>query len=112
MALPDLFAGYSQENRPLGAYAGLAGIYNAVFAGALLAAKNRRRPLPERISPGDIALLGVATHKLSRLLTKDWVTSPLRAPFVEFRGASGLPGEVSEQPRGTGLQHALGELLT
>ncbi len=42
--------------------------------------------MPERIGPGDILLLGVATHKLGRLLAKDWVTSFLRAPFTTFKG--------------------------
>jgi hypothetical protein len=56
-------------------------------------------------------LLGIATHKLSRLLTKDMVTSPLRAPFTVFEGSAG-DGEVQEGARGSGLQHALGELVT
>jgi len=108
-----MFAGYTPdgEGRPLAAYAGLTGVYNGVFATALLAAQ-RRRPLPERIGAGDLLLLGVATHKLGRLLAKDWVTSFLRAPFTTFKGASGIPAEVSEGARGAGLQRALGELVT
>ncbi len=112
MAIHDLVAGYSRQPRPLAAYAGLTGLYNALFAGSLLAARRRDRPLPERIALGDIVLLGVATHKLSRLLTKDWVTSFYRAPFVEYQGAGTAPGEVSEKPRGEGLRRALGELVT
>ena len=66
--------------------------------------------MPERIEPYDLVLLGAATHKLSRLISKDKVTSPLRAPFTRYRGPAG-PGEVSEEPRGTGMRLALGELL-
>lgn len=107
----NLFAGYARENRPLAAYAGLVGIFNAAFAAFLVVAKKANRPIPERVGLGDIVLFGVATHKLSRLLTKDVVTSSLRAPFTEFEGQAGL-NEVNEKPRGTGMQRALGELLS
>jgi hypothetical protein len=105
------FAGYSREDRPLAAYAVLVGIFNAAFAGVLLVSKTADRAIPERVGLADLVLLGVATHKLSRLLTKDWVTSFVRAPFVELEGPAG-PGEVNERPRGTGLRRAVGELLT
>ena len=38
-----MFAGYTpdDENRPLAAYAGLTGVYNGLFAAALLAARRR-----------------------------------------------------------------------
>jgi hypothetical protein len=52
----------------------------------------------------------VATHKYSRLLAKDRVTSFLRAPFVRYEGEAG-PAEVSETPRGQGPQRAIGELI-
>jgi hypothetical protein len=52
----------------------------------------------------------VATHKASRLLAKDRVTSAVRAPFTEFEDDAG-PGEVSERARGRGLRRALGELV-
>ncbi len=55
-------------------------------------------------------MIGLATHKLSRLLSKDKVTSFLRAPFTGFQEASGH-GEVEEKPRGTGLRLAIGELV-
>lgn len=105
-------AGYhGGEEMPLAAFAGLIGLYGASFGAFLLATKQRDRPLPERIALGDLLLLGVATHKLSRLITQDWVTSPLRAPFTEYHGSSGA-GEVSDKARGKGMQRALGELFT
>jgi hypothetical protein len=73
-------------------------------------ALRRGRELPARPSAADIALVGVASHKLSRLVTKDKVTSPLRAPFTELEGSGG-PGELEEKARGTGLRRAIGELL-
>ena len=50
-------------------------------------------------------------HKAGRLLAKDAVTSPVRAPFTEFDGPEG-PAEVSEEVRGEGLRHAVGELVS
>jgi hypothetical protein len=52
----------------------------------------------------------VASHKASRLIAKDKVTSAIRAPFAEYEGSGG-PGEVSERPRGRGLRRVIGELL-
>ena len=53
----------------------------------------------------------VATHKLSRLITKDPVTSPLRAPFTVYQGQEG-PAELEEEVRGQGARKAVGELIT
>lgn len=99
-----------EERPPLLSYAVAMAIFNAVFAGALLLARRRGRELPERPALGDLALVGVASHKLSRLIAKDKVTSPLRAPFTELEGSGG-PGELEERSRGTGARKAIGELL-
>jgi Protein of unknown function (DUF1360) len=91
-----LFAGYKGgEEIPLAGYATLVGVYNGALAAALLAAKQSGRELPDRASFSDVLLLGIATHKLGRIITKDWVTSPLRAPFTEYKESVG-GGEVSE----------------
>jgi hypothetical protein len=105
------FPRYSDEKAPLPAYAELMGLYGLAFAVFLVVAKRSGRPLPERISPGDILLLGLATFKMSRLLTKEKVTGVLRAPFAVYHGTTG-EGELSEEPRGEGMQRAIGELLT
>ena len=105
----DPTAGHADQYRPLGAYAGLIAAFNAGFAGFLVAAGRKRR-LPERYSAGDLALLSVATFKLSRLIAKDRVTSGIRAPFTRFQDDAGH-GEVDEAARGRGLQRAIGELL-
>jgi hypothetical protein len=98
------------QERPLGSYAILTGIYGAGFTGSLIALWVRDRQLPERLSTRDMLLIGVATHKLSRLIAKDKVTSFIRAPFTRFQEASGQ-GEVEEEPCGHGLRLAVGELL-
>ena len=98
-------------NRPLGGYVTTMGVYGATVAAVSVAGVLAGRRLPERVAPYDIALLGVATHKLSRTITKETVTAPLRAPFTEFGGPQGQ-GELHEEVRGHGLRHTLGELLT
>jgi Protein of unknown function (DUF1360) len=98
------------ERPPLASYAAFVAVFNASFAGALLAAKKRGRELPESVSAGDVVLLGTATHKLSRLVAKDKVAAFARAPFTELQGKGG-PAEVEEKPRGKGLRRAVGELV-
>jgi|SRR5215211_4536279 len=98
------------EDKPLGSHFTLVVIYNALVGGFLLARARSGKGFPERIKAGDLVLAGVATHKFSRVLAKDRVTGPLRAPFTEFKGEGG-PGEVEEAPRGTGMRRAIGELL-
>src|ERR671921_476936 len=104
------FEGYGGEDRPLGAYLGLIGLFHLMFALFLLATRNSGRSIPQRVRLGDIVLLGVATHKLGYLLSNDAVTSAIRAPFTEFQEMQS-PSNVEEQARGTGLRRAVGELL-
>lgn len=99
-----------EQKRPLGSYAILTGTYGTAFAGSLLALRARGHELPERFAAADLLLVGIASHKLSRLIAKDKVTSFLRAPFTRFQESSGH-GEVEEQPCGHGLRLAVGELL-
>jgi hypothetical protein len=105
-----LLAGYDTQHHPLGSYAVLAGAYGVSVASFLGWTMRGRRRLPERMDLRDLALFGVATHSLTRLVAKDQVTSFLRAPFVRFQESS-TAGEVEEVSRGTGMQKALGQLL-
>lgn len=85
-------------------------VYSLLVGAAATAARLLGRSAPARVTPWDVALLGVATHKVSRLLAKDPVTSPLRAPFVAYEGTAG-PAEVREEVREHGgVKHAVGEL--
>ena len=56
------------EDRPLGSFVALMGAYGALTAGLGLLAW--RKGLPDRLPAGDLLLLGVATAKLSRLLSQ------------------------------------------
>src|SRR5436190_6920589 len=98
------------HERPLRSYVVFLATYASAVTAATFVARRRGVRLPERIGTGDLALLAVATHKVSRLLTKDSITAVVRAPFTEFVEPIGA-GEVLEKPRGSGLRHALGELF-
>jgi len=107
-----IFEGYKKnEDVSLFSYGVLAGVFNLIFAAFLLVARGTGRSLPERVDARDIALLGMATHKLSLVGAEDAVTSPLRAPFTELREKES-PKKVDEEPRGEGLRRSVGELLT
>lgn len=107
------YEGYSPDaERPLGGYAVLMSVYAAATAAFAAWFRSSGRALPERMEPADLALLTVATHKSSRIITKDKVTATVRGPFTEFQGDEDAPpGEVEEAPRGRGLRRAVGELL-
>ncbi|WP_034510352.1 DUF1360 domain-containing protein [Blastococcus sp. URHD0036] len=104
---------YSQdEPRPLAGDLGAMGVYLGLVSAGVAAVKASGRELPDRIPPGDAALLAVATFRLARRIAKDPVTAPLRAPFTSFQGPSGH-AEVAEEVREHGgVKHAVGELLT
>jgi hypothetical protein len=88
------------ENRHVH-YGALTAAFWSLFG--LFVARYRQR-LPERVPAGDVVRIGVATHKLSRLITKDEVTEFVRAPFTE--------DPEGTQPVRHGARHALGRLLT
>lgn len=98
------------EGRPLAPYLLLSSTFVVGFAGGLEGARRSRGSLPDRWGVLDLVLVGAATHKISRLITKDKVTAFLRAPFTRFQEKSGH-GEVEEAPRGEGMRYAIGELL-
>lgn len=100
------------EDFPLGGYATAMSVYGGVVAALAAAVRLTGRELPDRIGPWDTAITAVATHKLSRLIAKDPVTSPLRAPFTVFEGTSG-PAELAEDVRdGQGRLKTVGELVS
>jgi hypothetical protein len=119
MATPPVRAGQtpSEDGRqrqaddevPLGGYAALAAIFVAGLS-TLLATLATERRLPRAVSTRDLVLTGIATQRLARVITRDRVTLPLRAPFTEYAGPAGA-GEVTQTPRGRGLRRAIGSLL-
>jgi len=111
--LADLRRAYApHEHRPLDGYVVAMGAFGALAASLAAAAKATGRPVPERPATADVVLISVATHKLTRLLAKDAVTSPLRAPFTRYSEPAGS-AELNEEVRdeGSSVRHAIGELL-
>jgi hypothetical protein len=105
-------SGYAppEDRPPLVSYAAMAALFNVGIAGSLAAARRSGRDLPDHVGTRDVLLIGTATHKLSRLIAKDKITSFIRAPFTRYQDTGG-PSELQESPRGSGLQHAVGELI-
>jgi hypothetical protein len=88
---------------PYASYATLLGSF-AVGLGLV-----SRLSRPEReLRPLDLVSLGLATFKAARTVSHDEVTSFLRQPFVVEEAHEG----ADETPAGTGMQRALGELVT
>ena len=92
---------------PYHAYAGIMGTFvgGIAVAGALARLLDRD---PRSDGPLDLIVLGAATFKASRTITRDEVTSFLREPFVE-----GEAHEGDEDPVESGdVRQAVGELVT
>lgn len=109
-----LWDGYAPdgERPPLGSRLVLSSGFVAAMGAWLVARRRSGRELPERIDGRDLVLMAGASFKLGRLIAKEKVAAPIRAPFTEFQGKAEAPGEVDERPRGRGPRAALGELLT
>lgn len=98
------------EEQLLREYATLLAFYVTTVA-ILTGMASKMGRLPKRFGVLDLALLGLASHKLSRILAKDRITSILRAPFVSYVRSAGA-GEVEEEPRGRGIQRGIGHLVS
>jgi hypothetical protein len=111
--MPDRLANdanASHHDQPLAGYALLLVTFLSSAAAFASWLTRSSRPVPARVQLGDLALVSLATHKASRLLAKDKVTSVLRAPFTRHQHDA-TAGEVEETARGSGLRRAIGELL-
>jgi Protein of unknown function (DUF1360) len=98
-------------DRPLRGYAVTMTVYASLVGALAGLARMTGRDIPERLDVTDILLSAAATHKLSRVLAKDPVTSPLRAPFTAYQSTQG-PAELKEEVRGRGGRKTVGELVT
>lgn len=97
----------NRSREPLASYLTLTGL----FALGFLTLWKIEKPQKQNSRFEDAALMAVATHKLSRIITRDRVLAPFRAPFTKYEKPAAA-GEVEEESRGSGLQKAIGELLT
>ena len=91
------------DRPPYASYATLMGAF-----GLGLAVASRASEPEWELRPIDLVALGLATFKAARTLSHDEVTSFLRQPFVVEEAHEG----EDETPAGTGMQQAIGELVT
>jgi uncharacterized protein DUF1360 len=84
-------------------YMALNAVFGALLAGVVVAARERTRE-SEPLTPRDLAVTGAATFALSKVIARERIGTWVREPFVEE--------EAGGRPRGRGLRHAVGELLT
>jgi hypothetical protein len=97
----------TRTSAPNEAYAAIMGTFVAGVAGAGLLARALGRETPD-FRAVDLLVLGTATFKASRTITRAEVASFLREPFVEGEAHDG-----GEDPVATGdLRQAVGELVT
>ena len=84
-------------------YATLNAVFGALLTGVVFAARERTRegdPLTTR----DLAITSAATFALAKVIAKEQIGTWVREPFVDE--------EDGKRPRGRGLRHAVGELVT
>lgn len=106
----EVESGYAPgEDRPLRSYTAMMAAY-VTLVGGVSTYLDRTGRLPERLDFRDLVLAAVATHKISRTVSKAPITSPLRAPFTRYKGVSG-PSQLEEEVRGEGARRAFGEFI-
>jgi hypothetical protein len=99
------------EHYRITGYVTVMSVFGSLVAGAATLGRARGRGLPTSYPVQDLVLGAVATHKFARLVAKDGVTTPFRAPFTRFEENAGS-AEVNESPRGEPARHVVGELVT
>jgi hypothetical protein len=90
-------------------YIGLNGLFLALLAAFAHRQRNKRDNLELR--PFDLALLGLATLRLGRLIAYDKVFETWRLPVAKTQPDESGAGDVVV-PKGRGFQRALGELIS
>ena len=84
-------------------YLALNAVFAALLAGVVIAARENTRA-SEPLTSRDLAVTGAASFALSKEIARERIGTWVRDPFVEE--------EDGKKPRGRGLRHAVGELLT
>lgn len=100
-----------REPDRIASFAAVLGVFATGVSATALYGRVTGKKLPERVPPLDVVLGAVATFKCTRMIAKDAVTTPLRAPFTQFEENIGA-GEVMESPKPGHPQHTIGDLLS
>lgn len=99
-----------REKEPMGGYLVASALFAAATTFGLFQLRRRRGTIPKPDAL-DVFVLAVGTLRLSRLVSRDKVMSPVRAPFTEVERDSSN-GTLRERARGSGAVRTIGELLT
>lgn len=100
-----------REPSRIAGYLTMMGLYGGSVLSTALAARARGESLPASYPAKDLVVGAIAVHKFARLVAKDGVTTPIRAPFTEWEENAGS-AEVNESPREGHVQHVGGEILS
>lgn len=94
-------------------YTALTGTFFALFAAFNLLTRRRGKGKEEEapLKPFDLALLGLSSYRMGRLVSYDLVMQPYRAPFTETVPDPTGAGDTV-QPRGSGWRRVVGELIS
>ncbi|WP_433005448.1 DUF1360 domain-containing protein [Kribbella sp. CA-294648] len=98
-------------DHPLRGHVGALAAFALYGATLVAVGKLSGRRLPDHIQTFDLVLGATATFRFSKLVTRNTVTDPLRAPFTRYGGPGG-PAETIDEPRGSGVRRTIGELMT
>jgi len=85
-------------------YMALNAVFAALLTGVVMAARERTHA-HEPLTSRDLAVTGAAAFALSKVIARERIGTWVREPFVEEE-------EDGRRPRGRGLRHAVGELIT
>jgi hypothetical protein len=99
------------HDQPLAGYAAAMAVFATGCAAARIAIGLSKKELPDKYRASDLVLGALAVHKLTRIISKEAVASPLRMPFTRFTGEANS-AELQEEIRVSGPLRSLGELLT
>jgi Protein of unknown function (DUF1360) len=91
-------------------YAALTVAFHGLVAVYALAHRRSERELPTRLPVGDFVPLAAATQELSRVISKDHVTSCQRRPFTPLTKARSAPRRFQRSHEASGIRLAIGEL--
>ena len=93
-------------------YSALTGTFFALFAVFNLLTRRKGGAGQDRdLKPFDLALLGLSSYRLGRMVSYDLVMQTYRAPFTETVPDPTGAGDTV-QPRGSGWRRAIGELIS
>lgn len=90
-------------------YAALSSLFVAAFA--ILAGRKPNPEAKQELTPFDVVQLGFATYRLGRMIAYDRVFETYRLPFAETV-PDGSGAGLTVEPKGEGVQRALGELIS